>query len=108
MFLFSFKDFNHIIKFSIIFYKKCQDNKKAPRGFFSVLGEVGGKRVKILRGALTGVIKISKFDGVEVADDVIADDVVKENHVAGSHKIQNALLPDTTYGCESGGDPAVF
>ena len=67
--------------------------KKAREGLLA-LGEVGGQGVEVLSRTLTGVIKVSKLDGVEITDDVIADHVVKEDHVAGSHKIKDPLLTD--------------
>ncbi len=58
------------------------------------MGEIGGEGVEVLARALAGVIEISKLDGVEVADDIVADDVVEEDHVAGTDKIEDALLAD--------------
>ena len=68
--------------------------KKEPKIwlFLLALREVGGKRIEVLTGALTGIVEVSKFDGIEVTDDIISNDVIKQNNVAGTDKIKNALL----------------
>lgn len=72
--------------------------RKKPRGAFLVLGEVGGEGVEVLTGALAGVVEVSKLDGVKVTDDVIADDVIEEDHVAGTNEIEDALFADDGIG----------